>query len=171
MLIILKKLERGLILVNKDTSTEKKKSKNSFFGEYKKIVKKMYKPDMELWWHTFWRVLTILIISGIVLFLVDWTLLKGVLNLQGVLPSFDNETLKWIYKGSIVLLCIVAGTGVLAQQGGDSGGLTAMLGSSVQYGDVTGSYSKKISKTTYVSSFLLLLLCLFSPVILGGGSL
>lgn len=152
-----------------DRKKKDNKNKKSFFSEYSKIIKKMYKPDRETWWRTFWRVSVILTIAGIVLFLLDWLLLKSVLGFQGFLPEFDNTTLKIIYIVFIFLTGLISIVGVLAQQG-DASGLTAMLGSSVQYGDITGSYSKKISKTTYIAGGLLMVLCLFAPLFLTAGS-
>lgn len=152
---------------------EEKSSRNeekSFFKGYSKIVKKMYKPDGKTWWNTFWRVSLILIVTGIVLFVLDWLLLKGVLEIQAVLPEFSNHVLKVLYIVCVFLAALFTIVGVLAQRGDDSGGLTAMLGSNVQYGDTTGSYTKKISKTTYISTVLLLILCLFAPMFFNVGS-
>lgn len=138
-----------------------------FINNYIKIIKKITIPTISKWWNTLWKVSLIIVVFGTVLFVVDYLILEGVLGFQSFMSPLGVKWLEVFYSVSIFITGFIAAVGVLTQQGDDSGGLTAMLGSSVQYGDTTGSFSKRISKITFISSGVLLLLVIFSPIFLG----
>lgn len=145
-----------------------KEKVNSFFKNYYKVIKKITVPTKKQWWETLWKVSLIIIIFGAILFITDYLLFEGILGLQSLMSPLGVRWIEIFYAVAIFLTGVISGVGVLSQQGDDSGGLTAMLGSTVQYGDITGSISKRVSKITFVSSSVFLIMILFSPIFLGG---
>lgn len=148
---------------------EEKEPKVGFFASYAPILKKISYPSREKWWATIWRVTLILVVFGLVLFVSDYFLLAGTLKLQTAMSPLGIEWIKIVYSVLIFLTGFIAGTSILLTRGGSEGGLSSMLGSGIQYGDSTGEFSKRISKTVYISSGLLMFLCLMAPLFLGRG--
>lgn len=160
---------------SKTTVSETKKAKRSFiaplknsFRDFWRTVRKVRVPTAKEWWHSFWRVVIIVVSFAIVLAFIDYGLVQGTFRLQRFLPPVvENETLSYWYLGVLVFTGILSAAGVLFQQG-SSDGLTSLLGSGSQYqGSIAGAV-KKISKFTLIVGILFLLLCLFSPMFLGG---
>lgn len=131
-------------------------------------VKKVKVPTIGQWWHSFWRVVLIVLIFATVLSVIDYFLIQGTFGLQGVLPEVvESRNLSIGYLVALILAGILSVTGVLFQQG-SSDGLTSLLGSGSQYqGSIAGAV-KKISKFTLIVGIIFLALCLFSPMFLGG---
>lgn len=161
--------------MKKKTIDDSKKVKQSKFASPKRAIKdfwdtvrKVRVPTIKEWWASFWKVLLVVITFAILLAIIDYALVQGTFGLQGILPNIVNsETLSYWYIGALVLTGILSVIGVLFQQG-SSDGLTSLLGSGSQYqGSIAGAV-KKISKFTLIVGLLFLLLCLFSPMFLGG---
>lgn len=146
----------------------KASSMSGAFKEFWQTVRKVRVPGISEWWKSFWRVVLIVVFFAILLALIDYVLLQGTLRLQNFLPDFvESETFSYVYVGALVLTGILSAIGVLFQQG-SSDGLTSMLGSGSQYqGSIAGAV-RKISIFTLVVGALFVLLCLFSPMFLGG---
>lgn len=141
-----------------------KKNLNDFWS----TVRKVRVPSVKEWWNSFWRVVLIVVIFAVILALIDYGLLQATFGLQGLLPEIvESKTLGYWYIGALGLTGLLSVIGVLFQQG-SSDGLTSLLGSGSQYqGSIAGAI-KKISKFTLIVGLLFLLLCLFSPMFLGG---
>lgn len=161
--------------MNSKTVSENKKAKRSpiaalknSFRDFWRTVRKVRIPTVKEWWHSFWRVVLIVVIFAVLLSIVDYGLVQGTFRLQGILPAIvENETLSYWYLGALIFSGLLSAVGVLFQEG-SSDGLTSMLGSGSQYqGSIAGAV-KKISKFTLIVGIIFLLLCLFSPMFLGG---
>lgn len=150
------------------TRKEATKVETAFWEDYKKVIKKITTPTAKEWWETLWRVAVILVIFGAMLFALDSLLLAGSLKFQTALSPMGIRWVEIVYGALVFLVGLVATVSILATTGGTEGGLSSMLGSGVQYGDTTGEFGKKISKTTFTSSGLLMVMILFSPLFLGG---
>lgn len=155
---------------SKDGPTRKRDAVEveSWVQAYLKVIKKITVPTKRQWWSTLWRVSLILVVFGALLFVIDYLLLEGVLGLQTAMTPLGVRWVEVFYSVLIFLTGLVAAISILSTSGGDEGGLSSMLGSGVQYGDVTGGFGRKVSKTIFISSGLLLVLALFAPVFLGG---
>lgn len=165
--------ELGKTSRDKSAPTKKRKVaqvQEGFWEAYPEIIKKITKPTKGEWINTLWKVSLILSVFGLLLFSVDWLLLKGILGFQSWESPLGITWLAVAYIIVILLTGLVAVLSVLAQEG-TSQGITSALGSSVQYGDTTGIVVKRISKIAVYSSGLLLVEVLFAPVFLGGGLL
>lgn len=136
-------------------------------AKFRETVQKVTVPDRRTWWSTLVRVSAILLVAGAVLFLVDWGLLRGVLGLQSMMVRLDESWVSWIYLSLLTLTGLLASIGVLSQQG-DSAGLSSMLGSSMQSGDVTGRVGNRVAMLTVVLGVLFVTLAFFSPIFLEG---
>ena len=140
---------------------------NSRLSGFWKVVKKVTTPTRKEWLNIFIRVSLILLIAGAVLFVVDWLLLKGILTFQGYVQEVQAPWLSWSYLVVLVMSGFLAGIGVLSQQGSDAG-LSSMLGSSVQAGDVTGRIGNRVARLTVALGALFVIFSLFSPIFLKG---
>ena len=136
-------------------------------NDYVAVVRKTSWPDLKFWFGTYWRISLILLVSGLILFGVEWVLLKAILGFQGILPESSSVVLAGIYLFFLLFAGVVAVAFILLQKGSGEGA-SAMFGAGVQTtgaGSVTAS--KRIVQIAWVSGVVFVILVLFAPTTLG----
>lgn len=134
--------------------------------DYISFLKKIYRPTKKEWISKTLKVSLIIFLGFISLFALDF-FLSGLLP---VLQSFINKihiNATSLYLIILVFTMIITVITVLLQQG-EKTGLTSMLGSNIQYSDITGSFTSKIGKSFTISTILLFCELLIAPIFLGG---
>lgn len=139
----------------------------SWVKDYEAVIKKTTWPNAKSWFSTYWKISLILLVAGLILFVVEWALLKGVLGFQGILPESSSVILAGVYLFFLILSGLVSVAFVLLQKGSGEGA-SAMFGAGVQMtgaGSVTAS--KRIVQVAWVSGIVFVALVLFAPMTLG----
>lgn len=148
------------------TQTDKgtKKKEKSFI----QVVKETSIPTQKQWWHSYWRVVIITVAIAVLLIAADYGFSQATLFAQSSMPAINlGKTGVNIYIGALFLMGILTAAGVLIQQG-TTDGLTSMFGSNIQYSSSMSAMTKKISKITLFFGIAFTILCLVSPIVLGG---
>lgn len=137
-------------------------------SEYVKFLGSLHKLTWKEWLKTSAKVAAIVAFGFISLFALDYALSESIPVVQ-IFLSKVHLSAKWFYLVAMGLTMFFVVITVLLQQGAKDG-LTSMLGSGVQYGDITGTFTNRVGIVFNVSTALLFAELILSPVFLGGVS-
>lgn len=136
-------------------------------AEYISFLKKIHKLTLREWASSAVKVAAIVAVGFVSLFALDYMLSEGVSLIQ-ILVSKAHFSLKWVYLIIVAVTVLILTVTVLLQQGA-KGGLTSMLGSNVQYGDVTGGFTARVSRAFDIATALFFVELIFAPIFVSAG--
>lgn len=154
---------------NDEALTEKKalaSKKSHPLAELKATARRVHRPSFSEWKKEYKWVLVVVLGSVLTIMAVDWLALLGRDALLGILPNSGGGTVETIFL-VVYVLCGLLTLGSVLLLRGSTGGLSSLLGSSVEYGAMsTAGFEQKITRFMVTMAVTFVLMTLFSPLFL-----
>lgn len=136
------------------------------WSELKATVRKVHHPSFPEWKKEYKWVLLGVAGSVLVIMGMDWLALLGRAALVDFLPQMGGGAAETIFTVAYIICGLLALGSILLLRG-STGGLSSLLGSSVEYGAMsTAGFEQKITRFMVTMSVTFVLMTLFSSLFL-----